>query len=240
MRITKNYFVYSTLLVAASLSATASAATESLVFGMNQPTSGTISYTGGSNPLMGANISVDNIIGLNTSSNANVRSQCMSCTLNFSSGSFGGITTPGGVKTWNFTNGGSITVMGGVDLGSNSTVDIPLSTTLLSGVFSSASVTQETNGNFGLRIAQGSFSDSKDATLLAFYGLPIGVSYDGDLNIDFTAKKLQGNSDSNAFGSSSIREGTIANSPVPVPLPAAAWLMLSALGGFLGFARRAT
>ncbi len=230
MRITKNYFVYSTLLAAVSLSATASAATASLVFGIIPPTSGTINYAGGSNPLIGTNIAVDNLIGLNTPSNTNVLSQCVSCTLNFSSGSFASYDSTN--KIWNFSGGGAITVKGGVDLGSNSSLDIPLSTTLLTGVFDSASVDQQTDGKFGIRIAQGSFSDSKDAALLAFYGLPLGIGYDGELTLAFSASK-QGN----AFSSTTIFGGTIVNTPVPVP--AAVWLMLSALGGLFGFAKRA-
>lgn len=231
MRNRKNYFVYTTLLAAAALSTEANAATSVLAFGINPPTSGTINYAGGSNPLLGTNIGVDNIIGLNTPSNSSVLSQCISCTLNFSSGPFVSYSSP--TQTWNFSGGGAITVTGGVDLGSNSSVDIPLNTVLLNGAFNDASVTKLPTGFFDFRIAAGSFSDTKDAALLAFYGLPISGVYDGGLGLTFSAQALA----SNAFTSTNIFGGSIVNTPVPVP--AAVWLMLSALGGIFGFAKRA-
>lgn len=231
MRIPKNYLVYTTLIAAAALNGSASAATSQLVFGINPPTSGSISYAGGSSPLTGTSISVDNIIGINTPNNSSVSSQCISCTLNFSSGSFVNYNAP--TQTWNFNGGGAITVTGGVDLGANSSVDIPVNTTLLSGAFNSASVTKLPTGFFDFRIAAGSFTDMKDAALLAFYGLPIGANYAGGLGLTFSAQGI-----GNAFTSTSIFGGSIVNAPVPVP--AAIWLMLSALGGLFGFVPKKT
>lgn len=236
MRITKNHFVYTTLVAAAALGTEAYAATESLAFGIFQPTSGSIRYSGDdTDPLIGRNISVDNVIGLNTPSNAGVFGRCDRCTLNFSSGAFENITTESnGFSTWNFSGGGAISVVGGIDfdLNPSNSLDIARGTTLLSGTFDSVSVTQLDADRFGIRLAEGAFSDTKNATLLAFYGLPIGIDYLGDLAISFDAtRRGQG------FGSSSVFNGTIVNSPVPVP--AALWLMLSALAGLFGFTKRA-
>ena len=88
------------------ISSTAQAATV-LDFGIKAPTTGTLSYAGGSTSLMGSGIDVDDVVGLDTTLNNNVISICASCTLDFETGA-----STGG---WNFGAGGTITItpMGG-------------------------------------------------------------------------------------------------------------------------------
>ena len=200
----------------------ASAVAATLDFNLSAPTSGTISYNGSGGGLIGSNIEVDNVVGLSTTANDNVTSLCLSCVLNFSSGTLTGSggPPPSGVNNgwWRFGSGGSITITGGVQLQGSS--DIPLGSTLLTGSFDSAFV-QDLGANF--KVTFGSFSDSKHADLLAYYGLPEG-NYQGALTLLFAAPN---GGDGSAFTSTSVFSGNIVNAPVPidpVPVPGAALL----------------
>jgi hypothetical protein len=194
-----------------------------LDFGIKAPTVGTLSYAGGAAPLQGAGIDVDDIVGLGTPSNDNILSKCLFCVLDF--------TTGGSTGGWNFGAGGTITIIGGVDLSFDGTQEIANGSTLLSGTFYSAKVVDLGSGSFEFQIVGGSFTDTKHPELLAFYGLP-EVNYIGGLNISFSTSA---NPDE-AFTSTQIFSGDIVNQPVPVP--AAVWLFGSGLLGLVGIARR--
>ena len=193
-----------------------------LDFGITAPTTGTLSYAGGAAPLIGSGIDVDDVVGLNTPSNNNVLSICASCTLGFETGA-----STGG---WNYGAGGIITITGGIDF-PDATPDIATGTTLLQGTFNSANVVDVGNGNFEFQIVGGSFTDTKQPDLLAFYGLP-DVNYNGGLNISFSTTANMGNQ----FTSNTIFSGDVINQPVPIP--AAVWLFGSGLLGLVGIARR--
>src|SRR5262249_14176980 len=96
-------------------------------FNVIATTTGSISYAGGANPLKGSNISVDNVVGLNTPMNNNVLRNCISCTLTFMTGNLSG-STP--LTNWEFASGGTITLTGGIDLNNNGNatdgVDVPV------------------------------------------------------------------------------------------------------------------
>ena len=203
------------------ISVTAQAAT-TLDFGIKAPTTGTLSYAGGENPLIGADIDVDDVVGLNTPSNNNVLSICASCTLDF--------TTGASIGGWNYGAGGTITITGGIDF-PDTTPDIATGTTLLQGTFNSANIVDVGNGNFEFQIVGGSFTDTKQPDLLAFYGLP-DVNYNGGLNISFSTTANMGNQ----FTSNTIFSGDVINQPVPIPT--AVWLFGSGLLGLVGIARR--
>jgi hypothetical protein len=191
-------------------------------FGIEAPTTGTISYAGGAAPLIGAGIDVDSIVGLDTPLNADAPILCDSCSLEF--------TTGGSTGGWNFSNGGTIDIIGGVaDAG------IAGDSTLLSGSFNSASVTDIGGGIFNFKIAGASFLDIKHPDLLAYFGLPEG-SYQGGLNISFNTIGGIPNT-GEAFTSDTLFSGDVINSPV-VPVPAAVWLFGSGLLGLIGVARR--
>jgi hypothetical protein len=202
-----------------------------LDFGMIAPTTGTISFAGGANPLNGVNIEVDNVTGLGTPANAGVPGQrlCLGCVLNFTTGNFTGATA-GPPPAWNFGPGGTITVTGGVDLNGNmiqDAGDIAAGTTLLSGTFIGSTTVSAFAGGF--RVLGAAFVDVKDATLAAFYGLTGGpsVPWQGGFNLSFNSGAVPPNS----FSSSSLLSGDIVNQQVDLP---SSLLLLGS--GLIGFA----
>lgn len=202
-----------------------------LDFNISAPTSGTISYNGAGGGLTGLNIEVDNVVGLLTPANANVTSLCVSCVLNFTSGSLSnaGGPPPSGSNNgwWSFGSGGSITITGGVQL--QGATDIPVGSTLMSGTFNNAFV-QDLGAQF--RVTFGSFSDSKHLDLLSYYGLT-PEPFTGALTLLFGSSNGGVGS---AFTSTSVFGGSVVNTPSPVnpvPLPAAIWLFGSGVAGLL-------
>jgi hypothetical protein len=200
-----------------------------LDFNISAPTSGTISYDGSGGGLIGTNIEVDNVVGLSTPANGGVTSTCLSCVLNFTSGSLNGSggPNPNNNGWWRFGSGGSITITGGVQL--QGSTDIALGSTLLSGTFSSAFV-QDLGSSF--KVTFGSFTDTKHADLLAYYGLTPSP-FEGALTLLFGSSNT---GVGEAFASTSVFSGSVVNTPVP--LPAAAWLFGSGLVGLMPAMRR--
>jgi hypothetical protein len=200
-----------------------------LDFNLSAPTSGMISYNGAGGGLTGLNIEVDNVVGLATPANANVTSLCVSCVLNFTSGT---LSNSGGANAnnngwWSFGSGGSITITGGVQLQGGT--DIPVGSTLMSGTFNNAFV-QDLGTQF--RVTFGSFSDSKHPDLLSYYGLTPGP-FSGALTLLFGSSNGGVGS---AFTSTSVFSGNVVNTPSPVnpvPVPAAIWLFGSGLAALL-------
>ena len=233
----KNIYVWSIALVmgiALSGLSLHSAMAVELDFNIGAPTSGTISYDGTGGGLTGLNIEVDNVVGLATPANANVTSLCVSCVLNFTSG---GLSNSGGANAnnngwWSFGSGGSITIAGGVQL--QGATDIPVGSTLMSGTFNSAFV-QDLGSQF--KVTFGSFSDTKHADLLSYYGLTPGP-FTGALTLLFGSTNGGVGS---AFTSTSVFSGGVVNTPSPVnpvPVPAAVWLFGSGLASLIPMIRR--
>jgi len=196
-----------------------------LDFNLSAPTSGTVSYAGGGSDLIGSNIEVDNVVGLSTPANANVTSLCISCVLNFNSGTLTGAggSNPSNNGWWAFGPGGTITISGGVQL--QGATDILPGSTLLSGTFNSAFV--QDLGVQGFKVTFGSFSDTKHPDLLSYYGLTPGTPFQGALALLFASTDT---GVGNSFTSTSIFSGNVVNAVV-VPLPAAALLFASGLSG---------
>jgi hypothetical protein len=168
-----------------------------LDFGIGAPTPGTISYAGGLSPLVGTNIQVDNVTGINgTPLNNNVTTAITGGLLNFTSGA-----NTGG---YNWGPGGSITVAGSV-FGNPST-------TLMSATITSASVTVVA-GTF--KVAVVAAFDPIDSSLTTFYGLPADPPrpYTVDLNLSFNAS----GSAPSAFSSTSVLSGDLVATPTPEP-----------------------
>ena len=196
--------------LALSLSSTPLRADAILDFNLTSPTTGTISYAGGANPLVGSNISVDSVVGLGTSANDGVVRSLFSARLNFTTGNLIGFTS----TTWDFSGGGSISLVGGVDLNGNGiedSGDIPTGTVLLTGAFDSASVVK--SGRTSFRVAISAFTDTKNDALLAFYNLPSGPTA-GDLSGNFNISFYASGSPPNRFGSRVVLSGDVTNTCV--------------------------
>lgn len=179
----------------------------------NHPAGASISYAGGANPLVGVNISVDSVLGINTPQN-NLVSVPFTGILTFTTGNYIG----GGASQWTFAGGGSISV------------DIPGPQNLLTGKFSNARV--EIEGTTGFRVVIGGFFDTKWEELTDFYGLPDGI-YTGSMNLSFQTASIP----PNALTSLQVLSGDIINTPGKVPEPISLILLGSGLAG-VGLYRR--
>ena len=222
-----------TVLAGAALSASVFSATTnaaSLDFNISAPNSGSISFAGGSTALVGTGIQVSNVVGLGTAANPGVALNCIDCVLNFETGNLSGALG----NQWSFDGGGWITVNGSLDTTGDGYADI-INQDLLTGVFNMASNVSFDAGVFVFNIAAGTFADTKNPDLLAYYGLP-DVGYMGGMNVSFTTTAGVTPNVGDAFSSTQVLSGDVFNAPVP--LPAAVWMLGGGLLALTGFYRR--
>jgi PEP-CTERM motif len=203
------------------------ASADELDFGVIAPAGGSISYAGGSNPLVGTSIGVANVTDLTTSVTYNL----IGGLLNFTSGNF---TSNTGTTIWNFGGGGTITLTAScidtdADGGACDAADTSISGDLISGSFVNASVTA-----FGstFKIAGSLFDDTKSSTLATLFGYTQPPNWQGNFNISFNASGTAPNS----FSSTDVLSGDIFDTPVPEP--ASLLLLGSGLLGAAGFTRK--
>jgi hypothetical protein len=192
-------------------------------FNMSGPTPGIISWAGGTSPLQGIEIQVDDVFGVGTPLNSGTSVPITNGLLNFTTGNL--TSFDGSVYT--FGGGGSIVVGGTADFGGGA-MAYPA---LLSGTFSGATVEAISASVFN--VVLGGFTDDKALDLLNFFGMPTGVPYTGGINLQFY---LVDNVGAPGFHSDPVLSGDITNSAVPEP--GSMLLLGSGLIGLAGVIRR--
>jgi len=194
-------------------------ATPILDFGISapQPTSSKISFAGGTAPLIGTNIDVSTVVGVDTPLNNGGILTISGGLLNFKTGAFNSFTS----SQWVFDGGGTLTIKGGIP-----SLPILGGSTLLGGYFDDAVVLHFSSK---YNIAGAAFSDALDPVLLSYFGLTNYVSTDGNFNIGFytATTKIPPQS----FTSSRVTSGDVSTSFVPIT---GSWLLLGT--GLLGIA----
>ncbi len=202
--------IFTTVLVFSSLlllPVGPAAAIPSIVFDQTLPLiAGTVSWAGGSAPLVGTNIVFKTVTGIETPANAGSTLSCVGdCFLNFVTGSYAG----GGV--WN--PGGTFILTG--DLGG-----IADSGTLLTGTWTSPVIR---SGGGSLSIFNGEGSDTKDPALLAYFGYP------ADFPFNFANTEIAALGPISGAFSVVVSNADISNIASPIPEPGTVLLLGSGI-----------
>lgn len=189
------------------------------------PTPGTLSFAGGNNPLIGRNIRITAFTLSDDLGNTIADAVPIdNGVLNFQTGERTGFSNSPS-QLWEF-GGGSlsyITITGGI----GSIPGILDDAVLLSGSFGRASVTK---GEKTYYVAGSNFSDTKNLTLLDYFGIPQQVA-DGTFSFNVATTSTEA---PNAFSSSNVRGGAVSNYLVAaVPAPSTVLLLGSGLVGLL-------
>jgi len=170
---------------------------------------GTISWSGGSDPLVGSGIDVTQI-----SYDGEPALPVAYGLLSFQTGSSAG--------GWAFGPGGAIGVTGEVP--GDQTAE-----TLLSGSFLSAQVIPINGTSF--QVVIGGITNTNSPNLTGYFDIPSG-EYTGALTCILSGPAVEGQS----FEYEAVQGGEIADSPVP--LPGAVWPLAPGLAGLFGIKRR--
>ena len=170
-----------------------------------QPSTASINYAVSGGPLVGTNILVDYVNGVDhTPANDGNPLTITGGSLNFSTGNFTGTSS----SEWLFGAGGTISMTGGI-----SSLGLGNSTALIySGTFESAEVLDL--GNHQKEITGSVFLNYVNSTLAGYYGLPTTVPYEGNFNISFEVNNpVVGQT----FSSDAVHSGDLEDSPLPEP-----------------------
>ena len=183
---------------------TAAHAIPTIDYGLVAPTSGSLSYAGGAAPLVGTNINVDNVTGLQTPLNDGVTLSCSGCLLNFATGAL--------TSSWNWGGPGSISLDGAI-LGAG----IASSTNLFSGTFASASVVTLSGVTV---VALTNFFATNNVNVTNFFGLPSGPGYVGNINLSFQvpSETVTGGAFNTVNGGQLLSGDVAINTPEPTSI----------------------
>jgi hypothetical protein len=163
---------------------------------------GTISYLDVHEPyylkLNGTGLRIDRITASDDYGNS-ASFEITNGMLNFTSGNH--------ISGWSWGPGGSITITGGVP-----GIGISDGTKLMSGSFNSAEV-YRSGPTFKVTVSE--FLDTKDLTLVSYFGFDPRSSWVGDFQINFFTQN--GIEIGQFFESTSVDSGNVFNTPVPIP-----------------------
>jgi len=221
----KNLLLVALIAATMVLSAGAAQAAYTIDYTIGNEQNTLVSYDpNGDKALHGSNLSVTGVTGQGTPSNNGVTLPITSGNLTFQTGALTSYSN----NTWIFGTPGSFTLTGAIQ--SNP------STTLVSGHFTSASITaiDLQAGSFKFNIFGAGLEDFDNRSVYNYFGVPDSYTCTNALALTFTAN-IAGNG---GFTSSTITSGTLVDSPTPTPIPAAAWLLGSGLMGLVGIRRR--
>jgi hypothetical protein len=197
-----------------------------------QSGAGRISFAGTGTPLVGTDLGLLTVKGLDTPSNADVALPLSNGSLNFSTGTYTGATLENpsistSPKDFHFAPGGTLTVTGGVPA-----LGIPDGTPLLTGSFSDSAFVRPL-GTGNLDVQGGAFINVVNDKLAQYFGLPVGAAlYTGGLSTLFAASGDK----SGAFASTGYTSGQVTTTPVPEPTTLAVFVV--ALGSGLAWYHR--
>ncbi|MCX5806527.1 MAG: hypothetical protein NT010_10750 [Proteobacteria bacterium] len=185
---------------------------------------GTISYLNLDGPyylkLNGTGLRVDRITASDDYGNS-TSLEITNGMLNFTSGNH--------ISGWSWGSGGSITITGGVKNPDGSQL-LPIGAMLMSGSFNSAEVVPS---GPRFKVAVSEFSDTKNPTLVSYFGFDTNSAWAGNFDISFST--LRGVIIGDFFNSTSVWSGDVYNALVPIPPPI---LLLGAGLIGIGFVRK--
>jgi hypothetical protein len=201
------------LLFSAFIALPGVARASSITFLGAAPTAGSLSYAGGTTPLVGSNISLDLIVGTATPLHPGGAALCIGCVLDFVTGDF----VVGDPTAWIFQDGGSFSIVGGVDLTGDGLIgagDIANGTTLISGAFSGLQFVLTDGATPLFSGLQLSFlSTVLDTNLTGYYGLGPTAGSETIMFMTFAGQGIA----PGAFDTAAI-ENIVVSAPEPVSM----------------------
>ncbi|MGC8641282.1 MAG: PEP-CTERM sorting domain-containing protein [Isosphaeraceae bacterium] len=179
-------------------------------------TGASISYATSGGDLVGTSISITDVTGIGTPSNAGAPVGITNGFLNFSSGAFASVNG----SEWDFGGGGPITITATSPFGGGA---------LLSGTITNAQVTGS-GGTYHVAIA--AFFNTISSGVASYFGVPTS-GWSGNLSISFNTSNAV--TAPGTFTSSSVRSGDVTTS---VPEPST--MAIAGLGalGLIGYGLR--
>ncbi len=194
---------------------------------------GNYKYAGGAAPLVGKNILISGITGVNTNFNAGTIA-CVGCLLQFTTGLNTTFTPSGaGAPSWTFDSAGAtaFTITGKVP-----TLGINTTTVLASGGFVGGPITLTHNSGQFFTLTSNIY-DSKNTKILDYFMGPAftatsGTSYAGTYSQSFTVKVSAINKKTGAFSTLDMYQGEVSN---VVPEPGETLLLTTAFGALAFF-----